>query len=104
MAGVRDHAALAACLAQPQMMVFGFERFSSPAAKAAAYCFFIARNHPFVDGNKRTGFLAALHFLLVNGVVPHFNEERTYNAITAVVAEHLDVDGLSEFVQESIDG
>ena len=103
-AGVRDHPALASCLAQPQMAVFGRERFPSLEAKAAAYCFFIVRNHPFVDGNKRAGFLAALHFLLVNGVVPRFDEASTHDAITAVAEGHLDVDGLTEFFRTAIVG
>ena len=83
MPGVRDEGALASYLAQPQTQVFGHERFATLHEKAAAYCFFIVRNHPFFDGNKRTGFIAALHFLLVNDVTPQFDEDRLYDVILA---------------------
>jgi death-on-curing protein len=84
MPGVRDEGALESCLAQPQTAVFGCEPFPSLHEKAAAYCYFIVRNHPFFDGNKRAGFIAALHFLLVNDVIPRFNEDRLYDTILAV--------------------
>jgi death-on-curing protein len=42
---------------------------------AAAYLFHIVRNHPFVDGNKRTGYIAALAFLELNGIAAPFAEE-----------------------------
>ena len=84
--GVRDWGALESSLAQPAMRVFDYERFASLHEKAAAYCFFIVRNHPFADGNKRAGFLAGLHFLLKNGVVPFFDEDETLRMIAAVAA------------------
>ncbi len=84
MPGVRDEGALASCLSQPQTHVFGHEPFATLYEKAAAYCFFIVRNHPFFDGNKRTGFIAALHFLLVNDVTPRFDEDHLYDVILAV--------------------
>lgn len=49
---------------------------------AAAYAFHIAQNQPFVDGNKRTGLLAALVFLDLNGVVVPDREGRLYDAIS----------------------
>jgi len=88
--GLRDRGALEASLAQPRMSVFGHERFPGVPDKAAAYCFFIVRNHPFLDGNKRTGFLAALHFLLSNGLTPEFDE-----TILAVAGGELEVEGLA---------
>jgi death-on-curing protein len=102
MPGVRDRGALESCLTQPKMAVFGQERFPTLAEKAAAYCFFIVRNHPFIDGNKRTGFLAALHFLLTNGVIPTFAEDDTYRAISAVANGELDVDGLARVFRHAL--
>lgn len=86
MPGIRDRGRLESSLAQPMTAVFGSERFPTLPAKAAAYCFFIVRNHPFLDGNKRTGFLAGLHFLLVNGITPSFVEEAAYTMIEGVAA------------------
>jgi death-on-curing protein len=70
--GLRDSTALESCLAQPKTLVFDVERFRELHEKAAAYAFYLATLHPFVDGNKRTGGLAALQFGIVNGVFPDF--------------------------------
>ncbi|MFZ4604090.1 MAG: type II toxin-antitoxin system death-on-curing family toxin [Caulobacterales bacterium] len=65
-AGVRDDALLESALARPiNLHAYGD---SDLCALAAAYAFGIVGNHPFVDGNKRTGFLAAYIFLKTNGL------------------------------------
>lgn len=65
--GLRDPGALASALAQPAMEAFGMQLYPSLLEKGAAYLFFLARNHPFVDGNKRTAYAATAIFLMVNG-------------------------------------
>lgn len=65
--GIRDAGALASALAQPAMEAFGMQLYPSLLEKAAASLFFLARNHAFVDGNKRTAYAAAAVVLLVNG-------------------------------------
>lgn len=94
MAGIRDQGALASCIAQPQTAVFGVERFRTMAEKAAAYCFFVSRLHPFNDGNKRTAFLAGLHFLRFNGMPCEFDQEQAYITICAVAAGTANLDQL----------
>ena len=64
-AGVRDEGLLESALARPQnLFVYGE---SDVAALAGAYAFGIAKNHPFIDGNKRTAFVACELFLAANG-------------------------------------
>lgn len=64
--GVRDQGLLESALARPlNKHAYGEGSF---AALAAAYAFGIARNHPFVDGNKRTAFAAIIVFLGLNGI------------------------------------
>ncbi len=63
--GVRDEGLLESALARPQNQAAYGD--SSLAEMAAAYAFGIARNHPFVDGNKRTALAAADVFLQLNG-------------------------------------
>ena len=63
--GVRDAGLLDSALARPQNLHAYGE--ADAAALAAAYAFGIIRNHPFVDGNKRTAFLTAAAFLELNG-------------------------------------
>lgn len=63
--GVRDVGLFESALARPQHLV----AYGSPtvAQLAAAYGYGIARNHPFIDGNKRTAFVAVELFLAING-------------------------------------
>jgi death on curing protein len=63
--GVRDHGLLDSALARPRNLA----AYDDPDAfaVAASYAFGIVRNHPFVDGNKRTAFVVAATFLLDNG-------------------------------------
>jgi death-on-curing protein len=63
--GVRDMGALESAIARPQNRAAYGE--ASAAALAASYAFGIAKNHPFVDGNKRTAFVALEFFLELNG-------------------------------------
>ena len=56
--GVRDLGALESALAQPRMTFSGQDLYPSLAEKAAALCFSLIQNHPFVDGNKRVGHAA----------------------------------------------
>ena len=64
-AGIRDRNLLESALARPKNQYVYSE--SSLPELAAAYAFGIARNHPFVDGNKRTAFIAMALFLWTNG-------------------------------------
>lgn len=63
--GIRDMGLLESALARPQNLA----AYGDPdlAAMAAAYAFGIARNHPFLDGNKRTSYVVTLVFLRLNG-------------------------------------
>ena len=95
MAGIRDRGALASCTAQPQTAVFGVERFPTIFDKAAAYCFFIVRGHPFFDGNKRTGLMAALTFLTKHGFKWIFDKNEMYNLIIRMAAGEADLEELA---------
>lgn len=66
--GVRDPSALESSIAQPAQTFGGDDLYTSIAAKAAALCFFLVRNHPFVDGNKRTAHAAMEVTLVLNGL------------------------------------
>ena len=66
-AGVRDAGLLASALARPLNLVAYGE--PDAAALAAAYGYGIARNHPFIDGNKRTAFVCTELFLVLNGTI-----------------------------------
>ncbi len=66
--GIRDEMLLESAVAAPQAMLMGRPLISDPVEIAAAYLFYICRNHPFVDGNKRTALATCLVFLEENGL------------------------------------
>jgi len=61
---------LESAVAAPQATMMGQPLISDPVEIAAAYLFYICRNHPFLDGNKRTALAASLVFLENNGLLP----------------------------------
>jgi death-on-curing protein len=65
---VSDYGLLDAAVARPTTTVFGLDAYSDDFAKAAALLQSLARNHAFVDGNKRTAWAAAWTFLHINSV------------------------------------
>jgi death-on-curing protein len=68
--GVRDENLLASAVLTPQSTFGGKSPYADIVEIAAAYLFYICKNHPFVDGNKRTGLMAAIVFLRLNGIEP----------------------------------
>ena len=66
--GLRDEGLLLSALARPQNLLAYGEPAPDLGSLAAAYAYGIARNHPFVDGNKRTALVAARTFLILNVV------------------------------------
>ena len=65
--GLRDKGLLESAVAAPQASFGGKPLIGDPLEVAAAYLFYLCRNHPFADGNKRTALAAALVFLEANG-------------------------------------
>jgi death-on-curing protein len=72
-AGIRDEALLESAANAPQASMMGRPVFADPLEMAAAYLFYICRNHPFIDGNKRAALATCLVFLSENVLLT--NEE-----------------------------
>jgi death on curing protein len=68
--GIREETLLESAVAAPQASMMGQPLISDPIEIAAAYLFYICRNHPFVDGNKRTALASSLVFLEENQLLP----------------------------------
>jgi death on curing protein len=68
--GLREAALLESAVAAPQATMMGEPLFTDPIEIAAAYLFYLCRNHPFVDGNKRTALATSLVFLSENNLLP----------------------------------
>ena len=82
--GIRDEGLLESALARPRQR----HAYGSPTLfeLGAAYAFGIVKNHPFIDGNKRTGFLAAALFLEINGERFAASEEEVVVQTVALAA------------------
>ncbi|GGJ37720.1 type II toxin-antitoxin system death-on-curing family toxin [Deinococcus roseus] len=86
--GVRDQGLLESALAQPFLSAFGEERYVGLFQKAAAYWYFLARNHPFIDGNKRTALTTALVFLQMHGIKIQTSKTLEDTAVEVATGAH----------------
>jgi death-on-curing protein len=98
--GVRNQGLLESAVAMPQASFGEAYLHEDLAHMAAAYAFHIAQNQPFVDGNKRTGLVAALVFLDLNGIIILDPQENLYDAMIAIAERRMDKDGLAELLRE----
>ncbi len=99
MAGVRDEGLLESALARPQNL-FSYGSPTMPEM-AASYAVGIILNHPFVDGNKRTGFMMAATFLELNGLVFAATEESVVEKTLALAAGELNEAGYVSWLKAS---
>ncbi|MDR3078247.1 MAG: type II toxin-antitoxin system death-on-curing family toxin [Planctomycetota bacterium] len=95
--GVREPALLESALAAPASGLAGEYFHSNPFAMAAAYLFHLAKNHPFVDGNKRTGLAAALAFLELNGWRLDCDPDELADLVVAIAGGDGDKAGAEDF-------
>lgn len=97
-AGVRDGALLQSALARPQQ-IFAYAETHDRIAMATAYTAGIIRNHPFIDGNKRTGFVVGILFLELNGYRFTASETDAVQAVLGLAAGTLDEQGYTAFLR-----
>ena len=98
--GIRDINALESALAQPRQSFGGQDLYPDLATKAAALCFSLVLNHPFVDGNKRVGHAAMEVFLLLNGLELRATVDEQEQLMLRLAAGHLKRDALVEWVKQ----
>jgi death-on-curing protein len=97
--GLRDEGMLVSALERP-VNKWSYEQADLPEL-AAAYAFGLAKNHPFIDGNKRTALLALYTFLSINDVEFVLPEEKAAAAILALAAGEVDEDGLTRWIRDN---
>ena len=100
--GVRDLGAVESALAQPQMTFGGKDLYPTIESKAAALCFSLVMNHPFLDGNKRTGHAAMETFLVMNGFELASDIDGADRTILDLAAGQLSRERLLEWVASHI--
>ena len=97
-AGVRDDGLLQSALARPQQH-YAYADTLDLIEMATAYTAGIVRNHPFVDGNKRTGFVVGILFLELNGYRFTATQESAAQAVIALAAGTLDEADYTSFLR-----
>lgn len=102
MPGVRDQGLLESALSQPQATFFGELLHLTIHEQAAAYLYHIAKNHPFLDGNKRTAYGAMEAFLRLNGYNLDISDEEAYNMVMQVAQSEMTKEALSSLLEEHI--
>lgn len=99
LSGIRDEGLLDSALARPEhLAVYGEPDI---AALAASYGVGLAKNHPFVDGNKRAAFLAVGLFLMINGRKLTASQVDATLTVLAVAAGEMDEVGLGEWIRRN---
>jgi death-on-curing protein len=98
--GLRDRGLLESALARP-INKFGYGERSIPRL-AAAYCFGIARNHPFIDGNKRTALASMIVFLGLNGFDINASQEAMTTTILGLAAGEISEDLLAHWIADHV--
>jgi len=100
-AGLRDEALLESALVRPQQH-FAYAESPNIIDMATAYTAGIVRNHPFVDGNKRTGFVVGILFLELNGYRFTASQEDAAQVVLELAAGDLDEAGYSAFLRANV--
>jgi death on curing protein len=97
-AGIRGQDLLLSAVSMPEQSYGGEFLHSYPFGMAAAYCFHIAENQPYIDGNKRTALQCGLEFLKLAGYEIDDPENMLYDAMIKVGTHQLSKDGLADML------
>lgn len=100
--GLRDQGGLESALAQPTMTFSGQDLYPTVVEKAAALCFSLVMNHPFVDGNKRVGHFAMETFLVLNGHEIHADVDEQEQVILRIAAGEMKQSEFTKWIKAMI--
>jgi death-on-curing protein len=96
---VRDAGLLASALSRPATTIFGHDAYESLEAKAAAMLESLARNHPLIDGNKRTAWTLMVLFLWINGYRHEMPTATAFDLVLGVARGDVDLDAASAVIR-----
>ncbi len=100
--GVRDYSGLESAIAQPRMTFGGEDLYPTVVEKAAALCFSLIQNHPFVDGNKRVGHAAMEVSLYENGYIIDATDDIKEKTILGIASGKVSREQLVEWLTAHI--
>ena len=97
--GIRDEGLLSSAIERPFASYDGIDLYKTSFEKAAAILESIIKNHPFVDGNKRTGFIVCGALLLRDGFELIATETDAYDFVIKVASSHLEFEEIVAFIK-----
>lgn len=100
--GLREPSLLESAVAAPQVTIRGFSPFADLEEIGAAYLFYLCRNHPFLDGNKRTAVGACILFLKLNGVEVMPDSDAWSEATFAVADSSIDREQTTQLIRRLV--
>lgn len=99
--GVRDLGLLKSAIAMPAACYGGYYLHTDIYDMAAAYLFHIVRNHPFIDGNKRTGAVSSYVLLTMNGIQLHADEDSFEKVVLSIAEGKTNKASVAQFFREN---
>ena len=100
--GIRDYNALDSALARPFQTFDNKDLYSDTIQKAASLIESILINHPFIDGNKRTGYVLLRMFLIQNGVDISATQEEKYEFVIGIASGKIKYEQILDWLQKHI--
>jgi len=100
--GIRDLGSLQSAISQPRMTFGGEDLYPTIVDKASAFGFSIIMNHPFLDGNKRTGHAAMETFLVLNGLEINALVDEQERIILALASGELERETFTNWLKQSV--
>lgn len=99
---IKDPGLLDAALARPQTTVFGEDAYPEFELKIAAMMHSIIKNHPMIDGNKRTGWQLSVSFMFMNGYKHNFQEHEAFDLILGLATDKLDIEQAAKIIRKHL--
>jgi death on curing protein len=99
--GIRDNAALESAIARPFQTFDGNDLYPSVLEKAASLIESILVNHPFIDGNKRTGYTVLRLYLIQNGLDINASQDNKYEFVINIASGTLKYEGILSWLKSN---
>jgi death-on-curing protein len=99
---VKDPGLLEGALARPKTSVFGEATYPTIELKAASLMQSVIKNHPMIDGNKRSGWLLMVTFLLINGYEHNISVEVGFDLTLGVAEGRYELEAIAEIIQKHL--
>jgi death-on-curing protein len=99
---VRDFGLLESALHRPRTTVFGVDAYKSLELKSAAQMHSLVKNHPLVDGNKRTAWVLFVSFLFINGYQHNMNDDQAFDLVLGLATDQLSLEQASVIIAKHL--